>query len=49
MKNFEKESYDIFSSPEPKAHKVSLYDGNLAGVRPSVRPKTFSNMNISET
>ena len=28
----------IFSSPEPKAHKVSLKDGTRAGVRPSVRP-----------
>ena len=27
----------IFSSPEPKAHKVSLYDARRAGVRLSVR------------
>ena len=28
---------NIFSSPEPKAHKVSLKDGTRAGIRPSVR------------
>ena len=26
----------IFSSPEPKAHKASLYDGSRAGVRPCI-------------
>ena len=35
----------IFSSPEPKAHKLSLQDGTRAGIRAS----TLSNMNISET
>ena len=39
----------IFSSPEPKAHKVSLQDGTRAGVRACVRASTLSNMNISET
>ena len=39
----------IFSSPEPKAHKVGLYDGTRAGVCASVRASTLSNMNISET
>ena len=43
----------LFSSPEPKAHKVSLWDGTRAGVRASmracVRASTLSNMNISET
>ena len=38
----------MFSSPEPKADEMSLYDGTRAGVRPSVRPLTPS-MNISET
>ena len=42
-----------FSSPESKAHKVSLQDGTRAGVRAclraSVRLFTLSNMNISET
>ena len=28
----------VFSSPEPKAHKVSLPDGTRAVVRVSVRP-----------
>ena len=39
----------IFGSPEPKlkAHKVSLKDGSLAGVRVCVF--TLSNMNISVT
>ena len=35
----------VFSSPEPKAHKVSLKDGRRAGVR----ALTLSNMNISAT
>ena len=39
----------FFSSPEPKAHKVSLYDGIRAGVRACLRASTLSNMNISET
>ena len=39
----------IVSSPEPKAHKVSLYDGTRADICPSVRLFTISNMNISET
>ena len=37
------------SSPEPKAHKVSIKDGNRAGVHKYVRPFTYSNINISET
>ena len=32
----------LFSSPEPKAHKVSLWYSSRAGVRAS----TFSNFNI---
>ena len=36
----------FFSSPEPKAHKVSLYS---IPVDPSVGPLTFSNSNISAT
>ena len=40
---------NIFSSPEPKAHKVSLQDRTRAGVRVSVCPLTVSNMNISKT
>ena len=36
----------IFSSPEPKAHNMSLYDGIRAGVRLCVSPR-FSNMKIS--
>ena len=39
----------VFSSPEPKAHKVNLQDGTRAGVRASVSVPTLSNMNISET
>ena len=47
----------IFSSPELMAHKVSLWDGRRAGVRPSVRActrasvrvLTLSNTNISAT
>ena len=39
---------NIFSSPEPKAHKVNLYDP--MGVKPvCVRPSTLSDMNISAT
>ena len=48
---------DLVSSPEPKAHKVSLQDRTRAGVRVSVCPcvcvcvcpLTISNMNISKT
>ena len=39
----------FFSSPEPKAHKVSLQDRTRAGVRVCVRLLTISNMNISKT
>ena len=47
----------VFSSPEPKAHNVSLQDWTHPGVRPlqryyvrsSVRVSRISNMNISET
>ena len=47
----------IFSSPEPKAHKVSLQYGSRAVVRASVhasvhasvRSSTLSILNISET
>ena len=38
-----------FSSPEPKAHKISLLDGSRADVRPCVCVLTLSNMNISAT
>ena len=45
--------YFIVSSPEPKAHKVSLYYTSRASVpasvRASVRPLTLSNINISAT
>ena len=37
----------VVSSPEPKANKVSLKDGTLAGVRVCVL--TISNMDISKT
>ena len=37
----------IFSSPEPKAHKVSLQYSSLAGVRAS-SSSTFSNDFSSE-
>ena len=44
-------TYYSFSSPEPKAHKVSIKVGTPAGVRPSVRSSvhlfTLSNINIS--
>ena len=53
MKNFLINVTCLFSSPEPKAHKVSLLDGTRAGVHASVRAcvraSTLSNMNISET
>ena len=39
----------IFSSPEPKAHKVSLYIVYIPVEPSSVRASTFSNRNISET
>ena len=39
----------IFSSPEPKAHKVSLWYTIRAGVRASVCALTLSNINISAT
>ena len=35
--NFQWKIFDIFSSPEPKAHKVSLWYRSRAGVRPCVR------------
>ena len=38
-----------FSSPELKAHNMSLKYTSRAGVRESVRMLTLSNMNISET
>ena len=42
----------VFSSPEPKAHKVSLWYSSRAGVRPSVRASvrvsTFSNSNYDK-
>ena len=45
----------VFSSPEPKVHKVTLYCMVLepasvgASVGPSVRAFTLSNLNISKT
>ena len=39
----------LFTSPELKALKVSLKVMTRAGVRPSVRASTLSNMYISET
>ena len=39
----------IFSSPEPKAHKVSLKDGTRAGVRVSVCLSILSNVTTSAT
>ena len=42
-------SSTVFSSPEPKAHKVSLWYTSRAGVRLCVSELTLSNMNISAT
>ena len=39
----------IISSPELKAHKVSLWYTSRAGVCPSDSVSTLSNMNISAT
>ena len=39
----------VFSSAEPKAHNVSLWDESRAGVRLSICLLTLSKMNISET
>ena len=41
--------FEIISSPEPKAHKVSLKYTSRASVRLCVRALTLSNMNISAT
>ena len=40
-------AYNIISSPEPKAQGELI--GWESSGRPSVRPSTLSNMNISET